>query len=149
MMVGYFTKYGDGGVDLEPLGELYKHEVRGLARALGVPEPLVTRPPTAGLWPGQTDEGELGITYDELDAILLAMARGEPSPASPETTSDAADGTSSAHKRAAPPVSRMRERDGAEGYDGGGTPRLTACRRRAWRRIRWARPMCALPTCWR
>ncbi len=109
MMVGYFTKYGDGGVDVEPLGDLYKHEVRGLARALGVPEPIITRPPSAGLWPGQTDEGELGITYDELDAILIALAREEPSPASPEMTDRVRRMVAaSAHKRAAPPVFPLR-----------------------------------------
>jgi NAD+ synthase len=109
MMVGYFTKYGDGGVDIEPLGDLYKHEVRGLARVLDVPEPLVTRAPSAGLWPGQTDEGELGITYDELDAILIALARDQPSPASPETTDRVRRMVAtSAHKRAAPPIFPVR-----------------------------------------
>jgi NAD+ synthase len=109
MMVGYFTKYGDGGVDIEPLGDLYKHEVRALARVLGVPEPLILRPPSAGLWPGQTDEGELGITYDELDAILSAFEREEVSPASPESTERVRRMVaSSAHKRAAPPVFPVR-----------------------------------------
>ena len=109
MMVGYFTKYGDGGVDIEPLGDLYKHEVRALARVLDVPAPLITRPPSAGLWPGQTDEGELGMTYDELDAILSALGREEPSPASPETTDRVRRMVaSSAHKRAAPPVFPVR-----------------------------------------
>jgi NAD+ synthase len=77
-LVGYFTKYGDGGVDLLPLADLYKHEVRELARELGVPEPVVAKPPSAGLWPGQTDEGELGMTYDQLDAALAAIERGDP-----------------------------------------------------------------------
>ena len=109
MMVGYFTKYGDGGVENKPLGDLYKHEVRALARVLDVPAPLITRPPSAGLWPGQTDEGELGMTYDELDAILSALGREEPSPASPETTDRVRRMVaSSAHKRAAPPVFPVR-----------------------------------------
>lgn len=104
MMVGYFTKYGDGGVDIEPLGELYKHEVRALARVLGVPEPVITRPPTAGLWPGQTDEGELGITYDELDAILAAMAAGREPDAPAATVARVRRMiAASAHKRAMPP----------------------------------------------
>ncbi|MGC9522060.1 MAG: NAD+ synthase [Anaerolineae bacterium] len=104
MMVGYFTKYGDGGVDIEPLGQLYKHEVRELAKVLGVPAPIITRPPSAGLWPGQTDEGELGITYDTLDAILDALERGSPPPA-PETQVAQVQRmiTTSAHKRAMPP----------------------------------------------
>ena len=105
MMVGYFTKYGDGGVDLEPLGELYKHEVRQLARVLGVPEPLITRPPTAGLWPGQTDEGELGITYDELDAILAALEAGREPDALPAAVARVRRmASASAHKRAMPPA---------------------------------------------
>jgi NAD+ synthase len=105
MMVGYFTKYGDGGVDLEPLGELYKHEVRQLARVLDVPEPLITRPPSAGLWPGQTDEGELGITYDELDAILAALEAGREPRASPAAVARVKRMVAaSAHKRAMPPA---------------------------------------------
>jgi NAD+ synthase len=105
IMVGYFTKYGDGGVDFEPLGELYKHEVRALARALGLPESIITRPPTAGLWPGQTDEAELGITYDELDAILAALARGYDSGAPEETVARVWRMVeASAHKRATPPT---------------------------------------------
>ncbi len=71
--MGYFTKYGDGGVDLEPLGDLYKTQVRKLAKYLGVPQSIIRRRPSAGLWPGQTDEGELGIDYEELDKILYCM----------------------------------------------------------------------------
>ncbi len=67
LSIGYFTKYGDGGVDILPLGDLYKSEVRGLAKYLKVPEEIITKPPTAGLWTGQTDEGEIGMTYDELE----------------------------------------------------------------------------------
>jgi len=105
MMVGYFTKYGDGGVDLEPLGELYKREVRALARVLNVPEPIITRPPAAGLWPGQTDEGELGITYDELDAILDALETGAPAPSPASTVARIQRMiATSAHKRAVPPA---------------------------------------------
>jgi len=70
LLTGYFTKYGDGGVDLEPLGDLYKTQVRQLAKYLGVPQPIINKCPSAGLWPGQTDEGELGINYEELDSIL-------------------------------------------------------------------------------
>jgi len=84
LMVGYFTKYGDGGVDILPIGDLYKWQVRALARAVGVPAPVIERPPSAGLWPGQTDEGEMGITYEALDAVLEAMDRGDTSAHDPE-----------------------------------------------------------------
>lgn len=73
LMVGYFTKYGDGGVDLLPIGGLFKGEVKSLAKELDIPQSIIDKPPTAGLWPGQTDEGEMGITYDELDDILSRL----------------------------------------------------------------------------
>lgn len=72
---GYFTKYGDGGVDILPIGGLLKKQVRQLARELKIPQQVIAKPPSAGLWPGQTDEGEMGITYDELDDILERMAK--------------------------------------------------------------------------
>jgi NAD+ synthase len=75
-MMGYFTKYGDGGVDVLPLGNMLKREVRALAYELGIPERIITKPPTAGLWAGQTDEAEMGITYRELDDILLRIEGG-------------------------------------------------------------------------
>ncbi len=68
--LGYFTKYGDGGVDLLPIGGLLKVEVRALAVELGVPPAIIERPPTAGLWMGQTDEAEMGFTYETLDRFL-------------------------------------------------------------------------------
>lgn len=68
--VGYFSKYGDGGVDLMPLGNLVKSQVRDLARYLRIPQAIVDKPPSAGLWPGQTDEAEMGLTYDQLDAYF-------------------------------------------------------------------------------
>lgn len=77
LAVGYFTKYGDGGVDLLPLAQVTKGEVRDLARVLGLPQRVLDRPPTAGLWQGQTDEAELGFTYADLDRYLLT---GEGSP---------------------------------------------------------------------
>ena len=70
LMVGYFTKHGDGATDILPIGDLLKKQVRTLAEELGIPKHIITKPPTAGLWPGQTDEGEIGITYAELDDIL-------------------------------------------------------------------------------
>ncbi|MFO8018888.1 MAG: NAD+ synthase [Promethearchaeia archaeon] len=71
--IGYFTKYGDGGVDIEPLGTLYKSEVYEVAQILDVPKKIINRAPSAGLWKEQTDEGEIGITYDELDEILYRI----------------------------------------------------------------------------
>ena len=71
LTLGYFTKYGDGGVDLLPLGHLVKHEVRELAAYLSVPERVITKPPSAGMWEGQTDEDELGFSYDDLDRYLV------------------------------------------------------------------------------
>ena len=68
--VGYFTKHGDGGVDLLPLGRLLKSEVTELAAELDVPEAIIERTPSAGLWIGQTDEAELGFSYDALETYL-------------------------------------------------------------------------------
>jgi NAD+ synthase len=68
--LGYFTKYGDGGVDILPIADLVKREVRLLARHLGIPKEIVDRIPTAGLWLGQTDEGEMGVTYDQIESYL-------------------------------------------------------------------------------
>jgi NAD+ synthase len=71
LTLGYFTKYGDGGVDLLPLGHLVKHEVRELATHLGVPSSIIEKPPSAGMWEGQTDEDEIGFSYDDLDRYLV------------------------------------------------------------------------------
>lgn len=70
LTMGYFTKYGDGAVDLLPLGDFTKTEVREIAKLLGIPERIINKPPSAGLWEGQTDESEMGITYDQLDKII-------------------------------------------------------------------------------
>jgi NAD+ synthase len=68
--IGYFTKYGDGGVDLLPIGHLLKSEVRTLARSLDVPASIIDKPPSAGLWLGQIDEEEMGFTYADLENYL-------------------------------------------------------------------------------
>lgn len=73
---GYFTKYGDGGVDLVPLTNYTKGEVREMARHLGVPASIIEKKPSAGLWEGQTDENEMGTSYDTIDRYL----RGETIP---------------------------------------------------------------------
>jgi NAD+ synthase len=70
--LGYFTRFGDSASDLEPIRGLYKTQVWALARALGLPAPIIEQAPTAGLWEGQTDEGELGFSYQQADLILSA-----------------------------------------------------------------------------
>ncbi len=103
--VGYFTKYGDGGVDVEPLGELYKVQVRQLARELGIPQSIIDRPPSAGLWEGQTDEQEMGITYDDLDTTLAAIAAGETEELDPALLAAVQEMIArTAHKRSVPPA---------------------------------------------
>ncbi len=73
IMMGYFTKFGDGACDATPLANMYKTEVRQIAALIGVPQPIIDKPPSAGLWEGQTDESEMGIKYEDLDAILYDM----------------------------------------------------------------------------
>ena len=73
LLTGYFTKYGDGGVDLLPIAHLTKAEVFEWAKHLGVPSSIIEREPSAGLWEGQTDEDEMGVTYNEIDAYILGQ----------------------------------------------------------------------------
>ena len=77
LLVGYFTKYGDGGVDFLPIGDLYKTEVRELAVKIGIPEAITSKSPSAGLYEGQTDESDLGISYDLLDEILFGLEQSK------------------------------------------------------------------------
>ncbi|MEM4389666.1 MAG: NAD+ synthase [Candidatus Micrarchaeia archaeon] len=73
ILLGYFTKYGDGGVDVLPLGGLFKSQVRALAEHFGLPRAIVQKPPSPNFWLGQTAEEELGASYEEIDAILWAL----------------------------------------------------------------------------
>lgn len=73
LLLGYFTKYGDGGVDIMPIGDLYKTEIYQLAEYLDIPEEIINKPPTAGLLKGQTDEKDLELTYYKLDQILRGL----------------------------------------------------------------------------
>ena len=73
IMMGYFTKFGDGACDATPLANMYKTEVRQIAALIGVPQEIIAKPPSAGLWEGQTDESEMGIRYEDLDSILYEM----------------------------------------------------------------------------
>ena len=101
LTIGYFTKYGDGGVDLLPIGRLLKSEVRTVARELGVPAPIIDKAPSAGLWAGQTDEAEMGFSYADLEKYLTE-GPGAVSPALGlriERLARASD-----HKRALPPM---------------------------------------------
>lgn len=97
--IGYFTKYGDGGVDLEPLGDLLKEEVYELARYLKLPEQVLQKKPSGGLWQGQTDEGEMGFTYAALDHFLKG---GTVDPLLEERMKKMEQ--KSLHKRTMPPV---------------------------------------------
>lgn len=72
-LLGYSTLHGDMAAALQPIGDLYKSQLRGVAEELGVPRRILDKPPSADLWPGQTDEGELGATYDDLDRVLFAL----------------------------------------------------------------------------
>lgn len=99
LSIGYFTKYGDGGVDILPLGNLVKAQVRELADYLGVPQEIIDKPPSAGLWDGQTDEAEMGFSYDELDKYLLTGEASGELRGKIESMIAASE-----HKRALPPV---------------------------------------------
>jgi NAD+ synthase len=111
LLVGYYTKYGDGGVDLLPLAGVYKRQVREIAREIGVPEPIISKPPSAGLWQGQTDEGEMGITYEQLDATLEAITSGQADRADPVIRERVERlMRTSEHKRQLPPIFHPSDR---------------------------------------
>ncbi|MFH1146958.1 MAG: NAD(+) synthase [Pseudomonadota bacterium] len=101
--LGYFTKYGDGGVDILPLGDLLKDEVREIARLLRIPREIIEKAPSAGLWAGQTDESEMGVTYNAIDKYL-SDKKEEVSPEKRERIS--AMIAKSVHKRDPLPVYR-------------------------------------------
>jgi NAD+ synthase len=102
--MGYCTKYGDAGVDLLPLASLLKTQVRQLAKELGVPEQIITKPPSAGLWSGQTDEDEMGITYDQLDEIIVGLEQNELAGLDPQLVDKVKNKMAmTEHKRCLPP----------------------------------------------
>jgi len=80
LLVGYFTQFGDGACAFEPIGGLYKTEVRAMAKLLAMPQRIIDKVPTADLWAGQTDEGELGLSCAELDEILWLLTEEHLSP---------------------------------------------------------------------
>jgi NAD+ synthase len=72
-MLGYCTKFGDNAADIQPIVHLYKSEIYRMAEELGIPEPILKKSPSAGLWAGQSDEGEIGLTYAQIDSSLQAL----------------------------------------------------------------------------
>lgn len=108
LAIGYFTKYGDGGADVLPIGHLLKSEVRDAARELGVPGEIVDKPPSAGLWIGETDEAEMGFRYEELERYLTEGPHAL-DPALAALIERLIQET--AHKRAAPPAPTDRTRN--------------------------------------
>jgi NAD+ synthase len=118
-LLGYFTKFGDGAADIRPLGDLYKTEVYDLAEHIGVDEKFIEKTPTAELWAGQTDEGEIGVEYEDIDPFLRAYVdddegvegAAETAGVDMETAerlAELVDG--SAHKRDVPPTASMPDR---------------------------------------
>lgn len=115
LLLGYFTKYGDGGVDLLPIGDLYKTEVWELAERLDLPEAIRSRVPTAGFWPGQTDEVEIGLPYREVDRILRGLEELRPLEEIAQLTGQPIDTVRSLaarvlafrHKRRLPPIPKL------------------------------------------
>ncbi len=81
LLLGYGTLFGDMASAVNPLGDLYKTQVRQLAAHLGVPRPIIDKPPSADLWAGQTDEGEMGLTYAEVDRLLMMLVDERYTPA--------------------------------------------------------------------
>jgi NAD+ synthase len=104
--LGYFTKHGDGACDILPIGDLYKGEVRELARELNIPESIIQKVPSAGLWSGQTDEGEIGCTYEEMDDALQKIQRGEIADDTSRRLHDIVQKT--IHKREKPKIFHLR-----------------------------------------
>jgi NAD+ synthase len=123
ILLGYTTLYGDSAYGLNPIGDLYKVQVRQLSRALGVPEVIVSKAPTADLWPGQTDEDELGFTYDEADKLLYLLVDQRYSPDDlveagfePSFVKKVIDRVRKNHfKRILPPIAKLSNR--TVGYD--------------------------------
>jgi NAD+ synthase len=106
LKIGYFTKHGDGAADILPLGGLLKTEVKKLAKDLKIPDEIIQKPPSAGLWQGQTDEKELGVNYEQLDEIISLMEEGKEEEISDKDILNKIKNMiqKSSHKRKIPPV---------------------------------------------
>lgn len=115
LLIGYGTVYGDMACAINPMGDLYKTQVRELAAYLRIPIAIRRKAPTAGLWPGQTDEGDIGLTYDELDGILEALVEGRKTRREVIESGHAAAAVdrvlrrikASGFKRALPPIAKL------------------------------------------
>ena len=123
ILLGYTTLYGDSACALNPLGDLYKTQVRQLARAVGIPAEIIQKPPSADLWVGQTDEGELGFTYAEVDKLLYLLVDQRYTPEDcvqagfgQDFVSKVAERVRRNHfKRVLPPIAKLSNR--TVGYD--------------------------------
>jgi len=102
-LLGYCTKYGDNAADLQPILHLYKTDIYVIARELGIPEQILKKTPSAGLWEGQSDEAEIGLTYPEIDASLRALEGQDWEARTPAETKVLALVKKSGHKRQATP----------------------------------------------
>ncbi len=115
LLIGYWTKWGDGGTDFLPIGDLYKTQVFELGKILDIPSEILVRKPTAELWPDQTDEQEFGFTYRELDTVLFELERFNPVSRISEETGISLEKIdkikdlihTSIHKRVFPPVCKI------------------------------------------
>ncbi len=118
LLVGYSTWYGDMACALMPIGDLYKTQVRSLARHLGLPQEIIAKPPSADLWAGQTDEGEIGASYEILDQILYLMVDQRCSPVEIVSEGFSLELVqqierkimTSQFKRVAPPIAKLSQR---------------------------------------
>lgn len=123
ILLGYTTLYGDSACAINPIGDLYKTQVRQLARSLEIPEEIIEKPPSADLWVGQTDEGELGFTYEEVDRLLFRLVDSRYDPQAclaegfkPEFVEAVLDRIRrSQYKRVMPPIAKLSNR--TVGYD--------------------------------
>ena len=118
ILLGYTTKFGDSAADFLPMGDVYKTDVRQIAEKISVPDRFLDKVPRAGLWEGQTDEDELGHTYDEIDKVLKGIEKqkdltkiAEKNGLDPESVEDIKQMvTRSAHKRKQPTIVKLRSR---------------------------------------
>lgn len=109
-MIGYCTKYGDSAADIQPILHLYKTEVFQAARDLGIPDSIIEKIPSAGLWPGQTDEEDLGLSYPDIDAALRKLQKNAWNAMNPVEERVLSLVKESEHKRLDPPSLLMQDR---------------------------------------